>query len=381
MDTVKLTTAIRSDDQAPRAPGATRVGHPFVSIVIPALNEERYIEACLASLVGQWPDGAYEILVLDGGSTDRTAEIVDAFRARHACVVALSNPRRIQSAGMNLAAQLASPRATVLVRADAHALYPPGFVRLCVASLLRTGATSVVVPMRTEARTGARLQHAIAVAQGSRLGNGGAAHRMGGVSGFVEHGHHAAFDRAFFRSIGGYDESFTHNEDAELDLRAIAAGGRIWMCAEASVVYYPRESLDGLARQYFRHGSGRARTLRKHHLRPRPRQMIPVLALGGCAAGITAAPVAPAMAALALVYPASCIAWGMLQTIRRGDARLMAAGLALMTMHLSWALGFVTSYVQPRPGPMTRSLPAPSPAYAAAPVEWHADASPTGNGR
>jgi succinoglycan biosynthesis protein ExoA len=153
------------------------------------------------------------------------------------------------------------------------------------------------------------------------------------------------------------------------------------MCAEAPVVYYPRESLDGLARQYFRHGSGRARTLRKHHLRPRPRQMIPVLALGGCAAGITAAPVAPLLAAVALVYPASCIAWGMLQTIRRGDARLMAAGLALMTMHLSWALGFVSSYVRARPGPMARSLPAPSPAYAAAPVQWHADASPTRNGR
>lgn len=377
MDTMNRATAFRSDGHAPHGPAPRRGGHPFVSIVIPALNEERYIEACLASLVGQWPEDAYEILVLDGGSTDRTADIVDAFRAGHPSVVALKNPGRIQSAAMNLAAQLASPRATVLLRADAHALYPPEFVRLCVAALLRTGATSVVVPMRTEARPGAGLQHAIAVAQGSRLGNGGSAHRMGGVSGFVEHGHHAAFDRAFFRSIGGYDEGFTHNEDAELDLRAIAAGGRIWMCAEAPVVYYPRETLEGLARQYFRHGTGRARTLRKHHLRPRPRQMIPVLALGGCAAGIAAAPLAPMMAALSLVYPASCIAWGMLHMIRRGDARLMAAGLALMTMHLSWALGFVTSYVRPRPGPMARGIPAPSSAPAAVPVRWHADASPT----
>lgn len=370
-----------SHDQAPWTRGKALVRHPFVSIVIPTLNEERYIEACLASLVGQWPDGAYEILVLDGGSTDRTVDIVKAFRADHGSVVALKNPRRNQSAAMNLAAQFASPRATVLLRADAHALYPPEFVRRCVGALLLSGATSVVVPMRTEARTGAGLQTAIAAAQGSRLGNGGAAHRMGSVSGYVEHGHHAAFDRAFFRSIGGYDETFTQNEDAEFDLRAIAAGGRIWMCAEALVVYFPRDSLDGLARQYFRHGCGRARTLRKHHLRPRPRQMIPVLALGGCAAGITAAPLAPMVAALVLIYPACCIAWGMLQTIRRRDTRLMAAGLALMTMHLCWALGFVTRYVQPRPVPSRGSLPFRSSDYVATPIQTHADASPSPQGR
>ncbi|WP_198374086.1 glycosyltransferase family 2 protein [Neoroseomonas rubea] len=381
MNIMNRAAAILSDDRAPRALSTAASRHPFVSIVIPALNEERYIEACLASLVGQWPDGRYEILVLDGGSTDRTAEIVEAFRAGHGSVVALTNPRRNQSAAMNLAAQLASPHATVLLRADAHALYPPDFVRRCVGALLRTGATSVVVPMRTEARSGAGLQRAIAAAQGSRLGNGGALHRMGGASGFVEHGHHAAFDRAFFRSIGGYDETFTQNEDAEFDVRAAAAGGRIWMCAEALVVYFPRDSLDGLARQYFRHGCGRARTLRKHHLRPRPRQMIPVLALGGCAAGITAAPIAPMVAALVLIYPACCIAWGMLQTIRRRDTQLMAAGLALMTMHLCWALGFVVRYVQPRPGPVASSLPARSSDYVAAPIQKHTNASPAPSAR
>ncbi len=51
---------------------------PFVSIVVPMLNEERYVADCLASLLVQgarWADGAsFEILVMDGGSTDRTRE-------------------------------------------------------------------------------------------------------------------------------------------------------------------------------------------------------------------------------------------------------------------------------------------------------------------
>jgi succinoglycan biosynthesis protein ExoA len=223
--------------------------------------------------------------------------------------------------------------------------------------------------MRTEARPQAGVQQAIAAAQSSRLGNGGAAHRCAAASGFVEHGHHAAFDRAFFRSIGGYDESFTTNEDAELDLRAVAAGGRIWMCAEAAVVYYPRSSLKALARQYFRHGSGRARTLRKHRLRPRPRQLFPVLALGGCVGGLAAAPFLPMLAALALLYPAACLGWGALQGVRQRQPWLIAGGAALMTMHLAWAAGFLTRLLQAQPG---------ATAAGRQVAAWPGEASPMG---
>jgi succinoglycan biosynthesis protein ExoA len=315
---------------------------PFVTIVIPTLNEETYIEACIASLIGQWPDGAYEILVLDGGSTDRTLEIVATIHDRNAAVVLIHNPRRIQSAAVNLAAALASPQATVMVRADAHAMYAPDFVRQCVTALLAKGATSVVVPMDTRPRESGRfLQGAIAAAQSSRFGNGGATHRVRAASGFVQHGHHAAFDLGFFREIGGYDESFTHNEDAELDVRAIKAGGRIWMCAEAPVIYYPRDRLRKLAQQYFRHGGGRARTLHKHRMRPRPRQVIPVAVLFGCVAAVGTAPFDPMLSLLGLLYPVSCLSWGVAQVIRRRDGRLIAGGAALMTMHLAWALGFL----------------------------------------
>jgi succinoglycan biosynthesis protein ExoA len=389
-------------------PTGTGTDLPFVSIVVPTLNEEHYIEACLASLIGQWPQDAYEILVLDGGSSDRTRQLVASFRERHNEVTLLSNPRRLQSAAVNLAARVASPRTTVLVRADAHALYSPDFVRCCVIALLRSGATSVVVPMRTEARpvgssgspsgersgshpgshrgfragssqrgsrSGPFLQHAIAAAQSSRLGNGGAAHRTGAVSGFVEHGHHAAFDRRFFCEVGGYDESFTHNEDAELDVRAIRAGGRIWMCAEVQVTYYPRDRLGRLAQQYFRHGGGRARTLRKHKLRPKPRQLVPLVALAGCTAGLAAAPFMPALASLAMLYPASCLAWSVLQVIRQRDPRLIAGGLALMTMHLCWALGFLIGFARAGAGTNT-TLPAADPErQETLPVFWQANAA------
>ena len=53
--------------------------HPFVTVVVPALNEAGYIETCLASLMKQWPAAACEIIVMDGGSQDDTVALVGAF--------------------------------------------------------------------------------------------------------------------------------------------------------------------------------------------------------------------------------------------------------------------------------------------------------------
>lgn len=53
---------------------------PYISVVIPVLNEERYLGACLASLMAStYPKEGYEILLVDNGSTDRTLEIARGF--------------------------------------------------------------------------------------------------------------------------------------------------------------------------------------------------------------------------------------------------------------------------------------------------------------
>ncbi len=319
---------------------------PFVAIVVPTLNEERYIESTLNSLLGQWPEDRCEVLVVDGGSVDRTTEIVRTMRAAHPNLRLLHNPRRIQSAAVNLAARLADARASILIRADAHAYYPPRFIEICVSALRNNGAASVVVPMRTVGHAG--LQSAIAAAQNSRLGNGGSAHRRGDASGFVDHGHHAAFDRAVFLAVGGYDEEFTHNEDAEFDLRLNQAGHRVWMETAATITYFPRSGLKALARQYFRHGRGRARTLLLHGQKPRLRQMAPLFILAGTVFGLAAAPLAPLTSLVPAAYLALCLGWGATAALRARDPWLLAMGPAAMVMHLSWAAGFLRECIVPR---------------------------------
>ena len=87
------------------------------------------------------------------------------------------------------------------------------------------------------------FQKATAFAQNSKLGNGGSPHRQGAKGHWTDHGHHALMRISAFRAVGGYDESFSHNEDAELDYRLRAAGYRIWMTDKTFMVYYPRASV------------------------------------------------------------------------------------------------------------------------------------------
>jgi succinoglycan biosynthesis protein ExoA len=322
---------------------------PIVTVVVPVLNEEAHIAECLNGLLAQDFEGEVEILVLDGGSTDRTRAIVGDYVDRYDIIRLIENPRRLQSAACNQAARLAAEGASVLIRADAHALYPRDFISLCVDTLRFDSITSVVVPMRAAGQCG--FQRAAAAVQNSWLGNGGSAHRGEGRSGFVDHGHHAAFDMAFFRQVGGYDERFTHNEDAELDHRMRAAGGRIWMCRSAGIVYFPRSGWRSLARQYFNHGKGRARMLRKHALRPRPRQLAPLLSMAWSAAGLALMPVSPWFLSLPLSYALACCATGAAVARRSGDPTLLIAGPIAMTIHMSWAAGVLNTLLTTRTAP------------------------------
>ena len=51
----------------------------MISVIVPAYNVEKYIEKCIHSLLEQDYDGAYEMILVDDGSTDGTGEIINTF--------------------------------------------------------------------------------------------------------------------------------------------------------------------------------------------------------------------------------------------------------------------------------------------------------------
>ena len=223
-----------------------------LSVIVPIYNEERYIEACVASLLAQdFPQEEMELLLVDGASTDRTPELLEKLAKGHPSVIrVLQNPERIQSAAMNLGAKAA--RGTYLIRVDAHADYPPNYFSRCVSLMEETGAQNVGCIWNTQGKT--PKAQMIAMMLTSPFGVGGAAFRTGGKSGWVDTVPFGTFRKDYYESIGGFDERLARSEDNEINYRIRKNGGKIYMTDEMAVTYYCRETVSALGRMAFANG-------------------------------------------------------------------------------------------------------------------------------
>lgn len=306
-------------------------------VVIPTLNEQ----ACIANILGKvlCDPSADKLLIIvaDGGSTDGTVDIASQFATNFHNVQVMPNRARLQSAGINLAARQFGATRRWLIRLDAHADYPDTFVSTLMSEAARTGASSIVVAMKS---VGAScFQRAAAAAQNSVLGTGGSAHRRDGAEGYVDHGHHALFDMNRFLALGGYDASQSHNEDAEFDCRLAQSGGRIWLTRATNIGYHPRSKPGDLYHQYRNYGRGRATTILRHRLRPKLRQLAPAAVLPALAL-LVAAPWIPVAALPASLWLIVSLVFGAFLGVRGRDICAAASGIAAIVMHLGWSIGF-----------------------------------------
>jgi succinoglycan biosynthesis protein ExoA len=308
-------------------------------VVIPCLNEEAHLPALLSWLSTR-PEPC-RIVVADGGSTDASRAIVEAAAKTDPRITLLDNPQRLQSAGVNAAVQAFGAEADRFVRIDAHSHYPVEFLSTLSDAQAESSAESVTISMRARTLPGQCFQRAAACAQNSVLGAGGSRHRKGGARQWVDHGHHALFKTSAFLAAGGYDESFSHNEDAEFDARLVARGGRIWLAGDALIDYVPRATARALARQYYNFGRGRARTTLKHRLSLKARQLAPVLVPPLAVLGLLAAPFAPVAAAPFVAWVGGSIAYGVVLGTREHSVCACAAGWAAIIMHTGWSAGFL----------------------------------------
>jgi succinoglycan biosynthesis protein ExoA len=310
---------------------------PSSLIVIPCLNEAAHIGALLGQLCPAAARLGARIVVADGGSTDGTLAIVEQIAAKDPRVILMHNKRRIQSAAINLAVGTYGEGAQYLIRIDAHGGYPDDYCDRLLEEALATSADSVVVSMLTSGS--GSVQKSVAAAQNSKLGTGGSKHRHLSAGEWVDHGHHALMRISAFGAVGGYDETFSHNEDAELDYRLRQAGYKIWMSGKTQMVYYPRASLKGLYFQYLGYGRGRAKNVLKHRVIPKVRQMVPLavfpvvlLAAFSFVHWIAAVPL--------LIWASVCLGYGLVTAIRQRNADIALAGVSAMVMHFGWSVGF-----------------------------------------
>ncbi len=307
---------------------------PTVSVIVPARNAAATIGDAVASALRQEVEGL-EVVIAVGPSDDDT-EAVAARLAADSRVHVVANPSGVTPAALNAA--VAASRGDVLVRLDAHAELPDGYVATAMEVIEATGAGNVGGRQVPQADTGTAA--AIAAAMRSPLGSGGATYRSGTVAGPAETVYLGVFRREALVAVGGFDESLLRNQDYELNHRLIEAGWQVWFDPRLAVAYHPRASLRALGRQYRDYGRFKRVVMRRHPSSVRPRQLAPLVMVAGVVLAMVVGaltgwwwlPVLTMGGYLALVAVA-----GLAAEPRR--AVLVAAALA--TMHWSWAIGFV----------------------------------------
>ena len=244
----------------------------LVTVVIPARNEEDFIEACVRSISSQTYD-ALQIIVVDGASEDRTREIVRALAEDDPRIELLENPESIIPVSLNIA--VAAARGRWLVRVDAHSTVPPSYVAQCVVHLASdkwggVGGRKDGVGITPQGR-------AIAVAMGSKFGVGNSTYHHGTDVRVVEHIPFGAYPADVIRKVGGWDEELRVNQDFEFDYRVREAGYELLFDPALRIDWYCRQSLRDLWRQYERYGEGKTHIFELHPKSIKPRQVAPAV--------------------------------------------------------------------------------------------------------
>ena len=308
-----------------------------VSVLLPTLNERGFIRDCLESLVHQQGCEIDEILVLDGGSTDGTGDIVDAVGPP---VRLVPNPGVTAAAAMNLG--VAEARNDLVVRADAHTQYAPDYVACSLDALERSGADWVGGPM---VPVGANVfGRAVAAVTSSPWGVGPGRFHYATEATDVETVYLGTFDRRIVLEVGGYDEVDLQwaAEDQELAFRLRRAGRRIHLDPAIRSWYVPRDTVRALWRQYSNYGMCKASTLRKHRTLPYWRPLVPAAMVAGAATWALAFG-ARGRWLIALAPVAGYAAGTATVAMKIGDQPGVAphrAFLALTVCHWGYGLGF-----------------------------------------
>jgi glycosyltransferase involved in cell wall biosynthesis len=315
------------------------------SVIVPVLNEEEFIERSVGAILEQRFDREFEVLVIDGGSEDRTPEILERLAREDPRVRILANPERLIPNALNIG--LRHARGEYLARMDAHTYYPSDYIARAVERFEAGGVDCVSGPQ--EPRGEDKWSRRVALALGTPLGIGGASFRNPSAEIEVDTAFTGVWRRAALVELGGWNESWPINEDAELAARIRERGGR-YVCIPAMAAHYvPRRSLGALARQYWRYGQYREKTARHHPIGLRRSHVLPPgVVLVGAAAAL--APRAAARhARQGLGAYGLALVGGTVQAASATDAELrdlIWLPVVFAVMHVSWGAGFLYGCVR-----------------------------------
>jgi len=309
---------------------------------MPVRNEEAALGSTLDDVLGQVVDAPFEVVVAEGGSTDRTREILEARQVRDPRLRVVDNSHGGTPQALNCA--LRAARGRYLVRVDGHSRVPPNFVQTLVDHLRAGRCEAVGGLMRA---VGVRpFGRAVAAVHRSRFGVGNAKHHYASEPTLVDHVAFPGYLTERVRDLGGWDERFVRNQDYELDYRYLEAGNRILLDPSVSFDWKVRETVRAFGKQSFQYGWWKLRALVRHPRSLNLRWLVPPAFVIVLATGVAFSWTLPGLLLLATAGGAYGVFLLVAAIVIGRDAgwRLVPRiALAAATLHFTWATGFLAS--------------------------------------
>ena len=247
----------------------------IVSIVIPLYNEEKYIDACIMSLVQQtYPLQNMEWILVDGKSTDKTVDIIEKYLGKYP-ITLLHNEKRKTPYALNMGIEIAKGK--YIIRLDAHASFPPDYIEKCVYYLDTTDADNVGGIAETEAN--GFIGESIAQMLSTKFGVGGSDFRVGNGNKYVDTVPFGAFRREVFDRVGLFNTELLRSEDNDMNSRIRESGGKIWLAEDIRFKYYCRDTVKGILKMGMQNGNALFRTLKVNPKAMSIRHFIPFVFL------------------------------------------------------------------------------------------------------
>lgn len=230
------------------------MSQPFVSVIVPTYNEAQHIGALLDNLLQQdLPPHQFEVIIADGRSTDQTRDIISARKSQFVSLKLIDNPHKYVPHALNLA--LREAKGSIIVRLDAHSIYPTNYLSRLSSALVDLEADNVGGVWITEPGADTAEAHAIAMATSHPLGIGNASYRLGAESvKEVDTVPYGCFRAKIFQEIGNFDTDLLRNQDDEFNGRIIRHGGKIMMLPDVKIRYSARPTVKKMRKMFYQYG-------------------------------------------------------------------------------------------------------------------------------
>ena len=245
----------------------------LVSVICPVLNGSKYIEKNIIKYFLNSKPENKELIIVDGGSTDKTKSIIQKFIQKYPNILLIDNPHKYVPHALNIA--IKQSKGKYIARLDVHTEYPVNYLEKCIDLVQKTNAANVGGTLISSgfSKKGLAISHCMS----SIFGVGNSIPRIKKFDGFVDAVAFGFWERKVFEKYGLFDELLIKNQDEDHNFRIKEMGGKIYQSSTLLTKYYVREKFIGLIKQMFNYGKYKPLVLSRNVDRIRIRHIIPTV--------------------------------------------------------------------------------------------------------